>query len=345
MVYLFYGDDTFTIEETVSSMKQQVNPPDLRDFNIAVFEGAEISLDELAATCNTVPFLAEKRVVIVQGLLSIFERRAPSASRDRSAPDHGPAMDRWKGLAECVARLPETTELVFVDGRLNARNPLLTAIRPHATVRTFPQPRSGELRGWIGKRAMAEGVEIEPRAIDTLAETVGGDLRVMASELQKLALYRWGETIRHSDVVELVSYTREANIFEAVDAMMEGRANVAISLVNQLMEAGRPAVYILAMVARQVRLLILAKDLKARRVPQAEMGSRLGLGGYPLRKTLQQADQVGAAWLVELHRRLLEADLGIKSTGSDEELVLDVLIAESAARRPRRSTTSAAGRR
>ena len=124
-------------------------------------------------------------------------------------------------------------------------------------------------------------------------------------------------------------HTREANIFMAVDAMIEGRAGVAIGQVHLLLQAGRPAAFVLAMMARQVRLLILAKELKSRRVPQGELGGRLGLAGYPLRKTLEQAGKTDAQRLVDMHRRLVEADLSIKSTGADEELILDVLIAES----------------
>ena len=174
MVHLLYGDDSFTIDETVATMKEEVASAGMGDLNVMVLDGPDISLELLAATCDTVPFLAEKRLVIVRGLLSLFERRAPSASRDPAATQSAKATDRWKGLAEYVARVPETTELVFVDGQLTPRNPLLVALRSKVTVRTFSQPRSGELRRWIRDRAKAEGVDVEPRAIDTLAETVGG---------------------------------------------------------------------------------------------------------------------------------------------------------------------------
>jgi DNA polymerase III delta subunit len=82
------------------------------------------------------------------------------------------------------------------------------------------------------------------------------------------------------------------------------------------------------MLARQVRLLILAKELKAEGVPGNELGARLRLSGYPLRKTLDQERAFTSARLVETHRRLLEADLSMKSTGADSGLVIDVLVAQ-----------------
>ena len=333
MNYLLYGEDEFSIHEALSSLKDQVGTPDLRDVNITELVGADVSFDRLAATCDTVPFLAEKRLVIVRGLLSLIERAPPSRARATGRREGPPALDRWKGLPEYLSRVPESTDLVLVEGRLTPSNPLLSAIRAAVTTRTFPRPSPRELRQWIDKRAVAEGVAIEPRAIDTLASTIGGDLRVIAGELQKLSLYRRGQEIRQQDVEALVSYTREANIFAAVDAMLEGRPAVAIGLVNQLLQAGRPPGYVLAMMARQVRLLILAKDLKARSVPPAEHGKRLGLAGYPLRKTMEQEGRFSAPRLVHIHRKLLDADSSIKTGRLGEELVLDVLMAEVASAR------------
>ena len=88
MIHLLYGDDEFSISETVASMKDAVEPPDLRDVNVTVLDGPSIGFDELRATCDTVPFLAEKRVVVVHGLLGQFERRRGPALA--SAPEQAP---------------------------------------------------------------------------------------------------------------------------------------------------------------------------------------------------------------------------------------------------------------
>ena len=78
-------------------------------------------------------------------------------------------------------------------------------------------------------------------------------------------------------------------------------------------------------------MLLLAKDLKQRRVPSVEMGQRLRLSGFPLRKTLEQEPRFPYERLVYIHRKLLEADLSVKTGGVDDQLVLDMLIGELAA--------------
>ena len=322
-------------------MKDGAGPPELRDVNITVLDGREVGLDELTATCNTVPFLAEKRLVVVEGLLSRFEASAPSRSRSRATNERSSLLGVWEALPGHLVNLPETTDLVFVDGPLSRNNRLLTRVASLADVRTFPAPNPADLRGWISGRAAEKGAEIDRDAVSTLAETVGGNLQTLDAELEKLATYRAGQAIRREDVEELVSYTKEANIFATVDAMIEGRTGPAIRQAHQLLDAGRPAVYLLTMIARQVRLLLLAKELRAQKVPQAEMGSRLGLSGYPLRKTLDQERRFTMEGLTHIHGKLLESDISIKTTGADEQLVLDLLIAEISSVQGRRQ---AAGR-
>ena len=175
------------------------------------------------------------------------------------------------------------------------------------------------------------GADIEPNAVDELAETIGSDLRVVAGELEKLALYKTGTPIRHEDVLEMVSYTRDANIFATVDAVLEGRYASAARMVHLILDSGESPFYLLRMLSRQVRLLILAKDLGARQVPAPECGKRLGLSGYPLQKTMEQERKFRPEQLVKIHRRLMEADLSIKSSSLDEGVVLDFLVAEVAA--------------
>ena len=329
MIYVLHGEDEFSLHEALSSMKEDVEPAELRDVNTTTLEGSKVSLEELASTCGTVPFLAEKRMVIVQGLLSLFER-APSRAGGRAAPSRPHDLGRWEQLAEKLAGMPPITELIFVEGRLGERNPLLSRLRPMAKILSFPLPSGNELRQWIRRRAAKHELDIEPRAVDSLAETIGGNLRVIDAELQKLSLYRWGESVGERDVQALVSYVREANVFAAVDALLEGRAGVAIEAIHQLMDSGRPPSYLITMIARQVRLLLLAKELKAKRVPAAQVGERLSLTGYPLRKTLEQEGKLTRKRLVHIHHQLLEADLRMKTGQADERLAMDMLIGELA---------------
>ena len=327
MIYLLYGEDDLSRDEMATAIKSKVAQGDLGDVNVAQLDGPTISFAELTATCSTVPFLAETRVVAVRGLLDKFE--AGDFRRRRGEPRDG-SLGAWSGLAEFLPNMPPSTDLVFIDGRLSAGNPLFSAVRPLAEVHTFPLPSVRDLQKWIQDRAQKHGIDIEPRAIATLADTIGRNVRVIDSELQKLALYAEGRSISHEDVSELVSYAREANVFAAVDAVIEARPGDAIRMMQQILGDGRPASYLITMVARQVRFLILAKDLKAGGLNQADIGRRLSISGYPLTKTLEQERRFTHEQLVDIHKRLLYADISIKTGRLDEQSALEMLIADVA---------------
>ena len=322
-----YGGDDVSLQEALSSMKNEVQPEELRDVNITMLDGASVSLEQLAATSVTVPFLAEKRMVVVQGLLDQYEVQR---SGRRSGPPERKPLGQWEGLPAVLEAVPETTDLVFVDGHVDNRNSLLRSIRSLCETLTFPVPRPRELPRWVLDRAGRREIDIEPRAADALANIVGGNLRIIDSELEKLSVYRDGEQVRYQDVEEMVAYVKEANIFAAVDAVLERRPGLAIRHVHQLLDEGRAPPYVITMIARQVRLILLARDVKAQGVPQSEIGGRLSLSGYPLQKTLEQEQRISSERLAAMHRKLLEADLSLKTGVAEDGLVLDMLIAELA---------------
>ena len=329
MIYLIYGDDSLSVEETAASLSADDGGDDLYDVNTTTLNGATVSLAELEAAWSTIPFLADKRIVVVRGLLARMEQgRGSGSSRSRG-------MDgEWADIGERLAHAPDSTELIFVDAAVNRNNPLLRAIRPLAQVHEFRLPSVRDMPGWVRQRADRLGAAIEPSAISALVDAIGNDTRLIDMELQKLAIYRSdgrsagrsGGMIRRQDVEEMVSYVKEANIFAAVDAALEGRAGVALRVAHQLLDEGRSSTYVITMLARQVRFLIVAKDMKARGFRQDEIGSRLSIRGYPLTKTMQQEGRFSAERLAEIHRRLLEADLSIKTGAADEEMALDALI-------------------
>jgi len=329
LIYLIYGEESLSVEETLASLSAGTGDNDLYDVNTTTLNGATVSFAELEAAWSTIPFLADKRIVVVRGLLARMEQgRGGGSSRKRGMDEE------WTDLGERLTHVPDSTELIFVDSVISRNNPLLSAIRPHAQVHEFRLPSVREMPGWVRQRADRLGAAIEPGAISALVDAIGNDTRLIDMELQKLALYRSDgrsdgpsdRTIRRQDVEEMVSYVREANIFAAVDAALEGRAGFALRLAHQLLAEGRSSTYVITMLARQVRFLIVAKDMKSRGFQQDEIGRRLSIRGYPLTKTMQQEVRFSAERLAEIHRRLLEADLSIKTGAADEEMALDALI-------------------
>ena len=331
MIYLIHGDDDVGVEEELASMKAAASPDGLGDINVTTLDAKgdaqALTPDELTAAAFTVPFMAERRLVIVKRLLSRFETRAPSRSGTSRRPK-SQEVQPWTELADQLGEMPATTDLVFADGPLGRGNPLLQRLKPMAQESVFQLPRGNELSQWVVQRASVHGVDIEPEAAAALADAVGRQPIILDSELKKLALSRDGERIRQEDVQRMVVYVREASIFQAVDAVVEGRTGDAIRMVKQIIDGGQPASYVITMIARQVRLLLLAKEMRAQRVAPREMGQRLKLPGFAVDRAQRQEARLPYERLTRMHRQLVDSDLAMKTTGVDEQLALELLIAE-----------------
>ena len=325
MIQLIYGEDEVSAEEALTEITRNTGPDDLRDINYTSFLAEEVTPEQLNAAVFTIPFMSDFRVVVVKGLLTAFERRGRQSSGARS--NRNP-LGQWADLPDALGTIPPTTNLTFVDGALLKSNPMLRKLSPLSQAREFPLPRERDMPGWIIGRAKTLGVEIEPRASATLAEAIGRQPRLIDTELRKLALYVDGGAIREEDVRQMVAYVREANIFQAVDAVIDGRADVALRLITRIMDDGSPAAYILTMLARQVRLLLMAKDMTTRGVPREEIGRKLRLSGWVLNKTLQQERRMTQEYLAYFHERLIETDLTLKTKPVPEQLAIEMLVAD-----------------
>ena len=165
--------------------------------------------------------------------------------------------------------------------------------------------------------------------MELLARLVGGNLWIMSGEITKLTLFTGGRRIETEDINKVVSSAQEANVFAMVDAILDFKVGVAEKLLEQLLQQGASPAYLLVMLSRQVRLVVRAKELRRQRKPEAEIQSRLGLKSeYPLRKTLEQAQRYPLDRLKSVYKRLLQADLSIKTGKYDGGLALNLLIAD-----------------
>jgi DNA polymerase-3 subunit delta len=198
-----------------------------------------------------------------------------------------------------------------------------------AEVQNLKAPSNEALARWIKDAAQQKGSSISPAAIRNLANLVGNDLWTLDRDLEKLSLYAFGRSIEESDVQELVSQVREANIFNAVDAVVDNKPGVALRLLQQLREDGQEASSIIGLVERQLRLMALARDLMDQGIPQQSLGSRLGLSSqFVIRKTVDQARRHPMADIVWRYQRLLETDLAIKRGRLGPDLALELLVAD-----------------
>ncbi len=328
MLYILYGEDDYSRQRALDEIKSTIGDKTALATNTTVLDAPQATIDHLRSVADVMPFLAEKRLVIIQGLLERFEARAKSGRRKKTASVSNRQSDH-QSLADYLVAIPDSTVAVLVDGKISNKNPLLGALSAKAKVKSFPLLDKDRLNQWINKRVGDSGGSISQSAIGLLTSYVGSNLWVMASEIDKLVLFTGGRQIEADDVRQVVSYVQEGSVFNLVDAILEFRGGMAEKLAEQLLQKGASPAYLLVMLTRQLRLVVRVKELKNQRRPEAEIMGRLEMTSpFILRRTLEQASRYSLARLKEVYHRLLETDLAIKTGKYNAGLALNILIAE-----------------
>ncbi|MBI2872005.1 MAG: DNA polymerase III subunit delta [Chloroflexi bacterium] len=335
MLYLFHGGDDFSMREALGVLREAVGPPEVREANTHELEAAEASSPQrLQALTQSAPFLAERRLVIVRGLLGGGEERGVPRRQGQTQAAATPAVKPgdWETLKAVLSSVPPSTDVVLIEERLRGSSTVVAFLTKIAEVRQFPPLRGEALRRWVRERAPQKGGALSPAAIGLLCDLVGSNLWAMDAELEKLALYCHGRTAEVEDVRRVSATAREASVFEAVDAVLESRTEGALRAMERLLAEGSGVSHLLAMLARQARLVVLTQELLAQGVKEVEVGQRLGIPQeFAVRKTVAQAKRTSPERLRRLYRLLLETDLAIKTGSLAEGVALELLVSRAAA--------------
>ncbi|MBO0779065.1 MAG: DNA polymerase III subunit delta [Ktedonobacteraceae bacterium] len=334
MFYLLHGNDDFSSREWLQQLRQR-GP---FDYNQDVYSGSEANLNEVLATCDTMPFLSEQRLVVIDGLPK--RKRGESASSSADTQKKGKTRKGKKGattragfekeLAEYVGRMPEFTVLVvLVEEALEAANPLVKAAEKYGEVHQHTSPKGAALESWISKRAKGLGVKISPGAASLLANFIGNQLRLLANELDKLATYAGpGGTIQEDAVRLLSAQVQEARIFDLTDALAQRNQRQALNILHDLLADGEPPLRLISTITTQVRSLLLVKELAQRGMRTAQIASSLGLAPFIVEKSMRQIGKFSAAQLEGTYRQLLETDTALKRSRLSPEMALDLLVVQ-----------------
>tara|TARA_B110000263_G_scaffold250037_1_gene270009 strand:+ start:2360 stop:3313 length:954 start_codon:yes stop_codon:yes gene_type:complete len=315
LIIVLEGKDEYRLSERVSEFRLTVTPPEMSDINTTMLDGNIVTIEELLTSLSTVPFMADRRLVIVEGLLNRFG----GSKKD---------LGEWLNFPDLLKDLPPTANLLLIEREPIPANKLLSTILRLGQVEKFSPLRHRDLLDWINARCSKLGLEIERTAIALIADSVGSELRVIDSELNKIKTYSRGRLITREDITLMVPYVRQQNVFRVVDSVIEGRTRDALNASAMLIGLGESPSGIVRMIERQLRFLILAKHLLSRKIPTGDIGKHINLSGYPLQKTLEMERKISQARIMSMHDNLLKSNIRVREGKLTEQESFDLLISE-----------------
>jgi DNA polymerase-3 subunit delta len=323
-VYLLHGEDDYAIAQFIHAMQEKLGEPATAEMNTTRLEGS-YDLESMRAACYTMPFLAERRLVV-----------AANPSRRFQSDE---TRQSFTGLLE---GLPPSTALALTEdrrldldgkGKPLKKKPWLLAWAEkaggRAFVRAFALPRGGELAKWILAYARSQGGEIERTAAARLAELFDEEPRAAAREVDKLLAYaNFRRPVAPEDVEQLAAfYGAVGDYFALIDAIAVCDGRGAMNQLGRLL-AEEDALSLFFSVVGQFRLLVQARELVESGGGETQVAEALGIHPFRARKLVAQARGLSGPALARIYRRLLDLDVEMKTGRIPPELALETLVAE-----------------
>jgi DNA polymerase-3 subunit delta len=307
-VVVLVGGERFLADRATKLLKKAALGEGPPGFNDDVFQGSQVTARKVANAARTLPMMANARFVLIRDADSI-----PAAELD--------------GLASYVAAPSPSTCVVLVAEKLDGRSKLAKAAKSAGSWIDCEPLKGAILERFIGGEAKRRGHAIEPAAASALLDAIGNDLAALDDAIERLSLYVGKGGKIHTQAIEAsITRVRIDTIWTVVDAVAARKASVALAGVGSLLSDREPPLKILAMVARQLRMVAKAKQALADGLRGPEMARAAGALPFKARDLENAARKFDDAALHAAFRALAEADLALKGSKRPGEVVIQETI-------------------
>ncbi len=319
-VFLFDGPEENIKAAALQSLRKAILPESMEELNESVMDNP--ASDAVIAACETLPFLADKRLVVV-----------------REHPALTGRADADEKLISYLAHVPDSCVLIFfARGKADARKKLYTTIKKHGAVVTFAPLTDAEVEQWIVRTFQSLGKGCSQHVASVLAFTVGSDTALLRTEIDKLAALAGDrDEILESDVHAVATRSVECTVFEMVDAVVAGQEGKAFALLRDMLVTGSDRLGILAMLLRQFRLMQHIKIMQYEKVPVPSIKQKLGIAPFAAERCMRQASNYSGGEVKQAVEICLQTEYQVKSGQMNQEGSLEAAMLQIfALRRNRR---------
>ncbi len=305
-VYLLYGEESYLRHQYRDKLRNAVSNQD-DSMNYHYYEGKSINFGAIIDLAETMPFLAEYKVIVIEN----------SGACNQSA-------DR---IAEYIQSIPESTILIFVEEVVDRRNKLYKAIAKYGHCANFERQNEAILKKWIGGLVQQEGKVISRETMGFFLEKTGFEMEQIRMELEKLICYTYGrEEITSKDVEAIVSTRIQNHIFDMLSAITTRNQREALRLYYDLLGLKEPPMKILVLLARQFNQLYHVKLLQEKRYQEKVIAKELGMQPFLVTKYIRQARGLSIEHLRQAVEDCVQLDERIKTGRENDRMGVELFI-------------------
>lgn len=304
--YLLFGEEAYLKHQYKEKLLNDLNP-DGDTMNFSRYEGKGVDVKQLIDLCETMPFFAERRIILLE--------------------DTGFFKNKCEELADYMKSLPDYLVLVFSESEVDKRSRMYKAVKSGGRVTEFAKQDEKTLMRWAAGILGKEGRKITQRDMELFLTKTGTDMGNIRMELEKLITYTEGQDIVSAEDIEAVCVTQTTNkIFDMVRAVTEKNQKRALELYYDLLTLKEPPMRILFLLAKQFRQLLLTKKMSGEGASQNEIATRLGVPSFVVRNISACARSYTVEELEQAVEDFVDAEEAVKTGRLGDVLSVELLI-------------------
>jgi DNA polymerase-3 subunit delta len=334
--YVLAGDEAFLYERCRKAALNALVDPAFREYSVSDLDLAETSVFEALDRARTPSLMAPMQVIFVRNIKTLYTR--------------GAKKDEFAAIADYFKSPNPQALLLFVADHIHipadARKMdmqdkdkyerLRETLGEHCGMVELARVDEADAVKWLLGEAKREGTELDLDAAREMADALGAEMMMLASELEKLVLYTSEKQhITLGDVETMVLAAKQRSLYELTDAISLKDKARALQLLQGLLnasDAGEDAaighLYMLARTFRQM-LVIHEKNVRDSRAIWAVLWQGFRMPPFAADDLIRQARRYkGRRELMRAIRLVARADVELRSSPPDKKLVLERLVME-----------------
>lgn len=305
-MYLLFGDEPYLIGNYKKRLREAIAGDDTMNYNY--FEGKNPDVREIISLADTMPFFADRRLILIDG-----------SGFFKSAQDE---------LAAYLPNMPDTTCMVFSENEVDKRNKLYKKVKDLGYAAELKKQDSDQLMRWAAGILGKDGKKITRQVMEYFLERTGDDMENIRTEIEKLICYTMGRDVITKEDVEAIGTVHVTNrIFEMVTAIVAGNTKKAMDLYEDLLTLKEPPMRILFLIARQFNQLLQVKELLAAGNGKGEIASKLKVPPFAAGKLIAQAKAFSREQILSYVQLCVESEEAVKTGRLSDRLAVELLIA------------------
>ena len=309
-VYVLVGTERLLIERAVDAVRKAVDSMGVPGFNVEVFDGKGLDAARVISAARTLPMMADTRLV----LLRHVDAMTPTEQTN---------------LAEYLDDPSDSTCFLATATKLDGRAKLAKAAKKKGYLIEARPLRGAELREFIRAEATAREHNIAPQAIEALLDAVGDDLAAIDDAMERLSLFVGaGQRIDAEAVMMCVTRIRVESIWSLVDAIGLKDRRKGIAAAQSLLDDREPPLRLLAMVARQLRIVARMREALSEGLRPQEAAKRAGAPPFKAGDLTESARRFTADSLGQAFTLIAETDRALKGSKRPPDVILQDAVLE-----------------